>query len=89
MLFALAGEVGDKYGTEQVDLKHLIYMPQLCLAELRQLYIKSTNERTQPVDKPHIPTGIWGNFFIKRKILEKQSRNADETGYSTCVLHTF
>jgi len=29
------------------------------------------------------------NFFIKRKVLEKQSRNADKTGYSTCVLHTF
>lgn len=26
MLFALAGEVRDKYGTEQVDLKHLIYI---------------------------------------------------------------
>ena len=45
MLFALAGAVGDKYGTEQVDLKHLIYMPQLCKSELRQLYITSTNER--------------------------------------------
>ena len=43
----------------------------------------------QPVDKPHIPTGIWGKIFIKRKILEKQSKNADKTGYSTCVLHTF
>ena len=46
MLFALAGEVVDKYGTEQVDLKHLIYMPQLCKSELRQLYITSTSERT-------------------------------------------
>lgn len=26
MLLTLAGEVGDKYGTEQVDLKHLIYI---------------------------------------------------------------
>lgn len=26
MLSVLAGEVGDKYGTEQVDLKHLIYI---------------------------------------------------------------
>ena len=49
MLFALAGEVGDKYGT-QVDLRNteksdLNILPQLCLAELRQLYITSTNER--------------------------------------------
>ena len=29
MLSALAGEVGDKYGTEQVDLKHLIYAAAL------------------------------------------------------------
>ena len=50
MLFALAGEVGDKYGT-QVDLRNteksdLNILPQLCKSELRQLYITSTNERT-------------------------------------------
>lgn len=49
MLFALAGEVGDKYGT-QVDLRNteksdLNILPQLCKSELRQLYITSTNER--------------------------------------------
>lgn len=50
MLSALAGEVGDKYGT-QVDLRNteksdLNILPQLCKLELRQLYITSTNERT-------------------------------------------
>ena len=49
MLSALAGEVGDKYGT-QVDLQNteksdLNILPQLCKPELRQLYITSTNER--------------------------------------------
>ena len=57
MLFVLAGEVGDKYGTEQVDLKHLIYMPQLCKSELRQLYITSTNERTFIMSKKKIRRG--------------------------------
>ena len=48
MLFALAGEVGDKYGTEQVDLKHLIYIAAALLVGASAV-IHNINKRKENI----------------------------------------
>ena len=56
MLFALAGEVGDKYGTEQVDLKHLIYIAAALLVGAAAV-IHNINKRKENIMKKKIRRG--------------------------------